>query len=246
MNLSEYQLISMLNIKVGGESSIAIMIANDALELGKTIFKIEEGIEECQKEINKNNKDIKSMTLKEAREYLICHCGNCVIPDDLDEDEIDEAIDEAIGRAEDQLKINEDELYYMMKEYEEFMGVSYNKEFIVQDLINDVIKQVIEEFNDYEKLKNMYNDNEEFEKTHLIKTIKRLLNECENATTKINKFEIVTCMMCVISNSPVFMESHINFKNTVLLKLEELASQISDIEVDKSEYTNYIQKIRNF
>jgi len=246
MKLSEYQLISLLNNKVGGESSIAIMIANDALELGKTIFEIEEGIKECQKEINKNNKDIKSMTLKKAREYLICNCGNCVIPDDLDEEEIDEVIDEAIDKAKELLKINKEDIFYMMKEYEDIMGVPYNNDYIIQNLVKNVIKEVIIDLNDYEQIKEEFNNNEEFEKEKIIKTIKRLLSECEDAITRLKKFEIVTCIMCVISNSPTFLNNHEGFKNTVLLKLEELASTINELEYDKSEYNNYIQKIRKF
>lgn len=246
MNLSEYQLINMLNVKVGGESSIAIMIANDALELGKTIFNIKKEIKECQYEINKNEYDIDNMTLKKAKKYLVCQCGNCVLPEDLDDEEAMEAIEDAIHRAQSQLKTNKEDLYFMMKDYEAIMGVPYNLYYVVENLVKNVIREVVDEFNDYDQLKEMFNNNEEFEKSKVIKTIKKLLNECEEATTKINKFEIVTCIMCVIYNSPIFLNDHINFKNTVLLKLEELADQINNLEHDKSEYNHYIEKIRNY
>ena len=82
------------------------MIANDALELGKTIFKIKEGIKELQKEINKNEYDIDNMTLENAAEYLVCSCGNCLFPEDLEDEDAIEAILDAIQRAKFHLKTN--------------------------------------------------------------------------------------------------------------------------------------------
>jgi hypothetical protein len=52
--------------------------------------------------------------------------------------------------------------------------------------------------------------------------------------------------MCVISNSPIFLSKHERFKDIVLAKLNELASQINDIRIDKTEYYNYIKKIRTY
>ena len=247
MNLSEYQLLNMLNTKVGGESCIAIMIANDALELGTKIFNIKKGIEECQKEIDENNYDIDNMTIEEAKKYLICSCGRCALLDvDLDQDEMQEAIEDAIDRAQHQLKINKEDIFYMMKDYETIMGEPYNIDYIVENLVKNVIKKVVQNYNNYNEIKEMFINNEEQEKDMIVKTIKRLLNECENATTKLDKFEIVTCIMCVIANSPIFMSKHINFKNTVLDKLEELSSQISEMIHDKSEYYKYIEQIRKY
>ena len=57
MNISEYQLISELSAEVGGEASIAIIIANDALELGKKVFNIQKEIKECEKEITENHRE---------------------------------------------------------------------------------------------------------------------------------------------------------------------------------------------
>ena len=248
MNLSEYQLLNMLNAKVGGESSIAIMIANDALELGKTVFNIKKNIKECQKEIDENNYDIDNMTIKQAKKYLICSCGRCIFPneDEMEEDEMEEAMEEAIDRAHHELKRNKEDIFYMMKDYETIMGEPYNIDYITDNLVKNVIKQVLNNYNNYNEIKEMFNNNEEQEKDVIVKTIKKLLNECENGTTKINKFEIITCMMCVIANSPIFMNIHVNFKNTVLVKLEELSSQISDINYDKTEYYHYIEKIKKY
>ena len=73
MNLSEYQLLNMLNTKVGGESCIAIMIANDALELGTKIFNIKKGIEEwikVWKKTNWKNGKIKNIDLWQLLDIL--------------------------------------------------------------------------------------------------------------------------------------------------------------------------------
>jgi len=247
MNISEYQLLNMLSHKVGGEPSIAIMIANDALELGKKIFNIEKNIKECQKKMDENNYNINNMTFEEAKKYLICSCGHCnLYEDDLEQDEIEEAIEEAIYRAENQLKKQKKDIFNMMKDYETIMGEPYNIDYISHKLVQDVIKEVIDNNNNNElkKIKKMFDDNEEQESNVIIRTVKKLLKDCEEATTEINKFKIVTCMMCVISNSPIFMNNNITFKNTVLTKLQELAGQISDLEYDKSEYYKYIEKIR--
>ena len=136
----------------------------------------------------------------------------------------------------------------MMKDYETIMGEPYNIDYISHKLVQDVIKEVIDNNNNNElkKIKKMFDDNEEQESNVIIRTVKKLLKDCEEATTEINKFKIVTCMMCVISNSPIFVNNHINFKNTVLTKLQELAGQISDLEYDKSEYYKYVEIIRNF
>jgi hypothetical protein len=53
-------------------------------------------------------------------------------------------------------------------------------------------------------------------------------------------------MMCIIANSPKFLNEHERFKNTVLAKLVELSSQIQNINIDKTEYNDYIETIRNY
>jgi hypothetical protein len=135
-----------------------------------------------------------------------------------------------------------------MEDYELIMGKSYNIDYIIDKLVNNAINESIKtlQIYHYNKLKEMFNSNEEQDKSLIVKTLKNLLNECENAKTKFKKFEIVTCMMCVISNSPIFLSKHERFKDTVLAKLNELSSQINDIRIDKTEYYNYIEKIRTY
>ena len=48
--------------------------------------------------------------------------------------------------------------------------------------------------------------------------IKNLLDEVEIARTKFNKFKVVACIMCVISNSPIFLYKHQSLRNVVLFK----------------------------
>jgi hypothetical protein len=247
MNLSEYKLITALTKEVG-EPNIAIMIAEDALDLGKRIFNIKKNIDECQKKIEKINSDINDMTEEEAIRYLNYRCDNCDTFHEW-EDEIDEsAMEEAKRMAKYKIRMCEHDMFHFMEDYELIMGKSYNIDYIIDKLVNNAINESIKtlQIYHYNKLKEMFNSNEEQDKSLIVKTLKNLLNECENAKTKFKKFEIVTCMMCVISNSPIFLSKHERFKDTVLAKLNELSSQINDIRIDKTEYYNYIEKIRTY
>ncbi len=247
MNLSEYKLIIALTKEVG-EPNIAIMIAEDALDLGKRIFNIKKNIDECQKKIKKINSDINDMTEEEAIRYLNYRCTSCDTFHEW-EDEIDEsAIEEAKRMATYKIRMCEHDMFHFMEDYESIMGQSYNIDYIIDKLVNNAINESIKtlQIDHYNKLKEMFNSNEEQDKSLIVKTVKVLLNECENAKTKFKKFEIVTCMMCVISNSPIFLSKHERFKDTVLAKLNELSSQINDIRIDKTEYYNYIEKIRTY
>ena len=235
MNLSEYHLIVTL-IKRVKEPSIAIMIAEDALDLGKRVFAIENNISQREKKISCIQNHINNMTEEFALIYF--H------PDW--EGEVDEeAIKEAKLIAESKIDRYKQEMEHFMEDYESIMGQSYNIDYIVDKLVNNAINESIKTL-EYNKLKEMFNSNEEQEKSVIVKTIKGLLNECEIAKTKFKKFEITTCMMCVISNSPIFLSNYERFKDTVLSKLNELSSQINDIRIDKTEYYNYIEKIRSY
>ena len=247
MNLSEYKLIIALTKEVG-EPSVAIMIAEDALDLGKRIFNIKKNIDECQKKIDKIHYDINDMTEEEAIRYLNYRCSSCDTFHEW-EDEIDEsAIEEAERMAKHKILMWEHDMFHFMEDYESIMGESYNTDYIVNKLVNNVMNEAIIslEFDKLNKIKKMFNNNEEQDKSLIVKTIKSLLSECENAKTKYKKFEITTCMMCVISNSPIFLSENERFKNTVLAKLNELSSQINNIRIDKTEYNNYIEKIRSY
>ena len=247
MNLSEYRLITALTKKVG-EPNLAIMIAEDALDLGKRVFNIKRNIDKCQKRIDKINSDINNMTEEEAISYLNYHCDNCDTFHEWEEEIDENAIAEATGMAKYQIKVCEHDMFHFMEDYETIMGESYNINYIVNKLVNNAINETIKSFqiDNYNKLKEMFNSNEEQEESVIIKTIKRLLNTCDITKTKLRKFEIATCIMCVISNSPTFLNNHERFKDTVLDKLNELSSQINDIRIDKTEYYNYIEKIRSY
>ena len=52
--------------------------------------------------------------------------------------------------------------------------------------------------------------------------------------------------MCILSNSPRFLNNSERFKNVVLSKLDELTPYINTLSIDKTEYYNYIEKIRNY
>ncbi len=252
MNLSEYKLIIALTNKVG-EPELAIMIAEDALDLGKRIFNIKKNIDEKQKKINKINNHIDNMTEEQAVHYLNYRCSSCDTYhecdlDELDEDGMEEAVEEAKHMAKYKIKIYEHDMFHMMEDYETIMGESYNIDYFVNNFVNNIMDEVIVFFEkeEYLKLEEMFNSNEEQEKSVIVKTIKKLLNKCEIARTKLKKFEMATLIMCVIANSPIFLSKHERFKDTVLAKLNELSSQINNIRIDKTEYYKYIEKIRSY
>jgi len=252
MNLSEYKLIIALTREVG-EPELAIMIAEDALDLGKRVFIINKNIEECQKKIDKTNNHIDNMTKEQAVNYLNYRCSSCDTfhecdLDELDEDGMEEAVEEAKHMAEHKIKIYEHDMFHLMQDYESIMGESYNIKYFVNKFVNNIMDEVMVFFdkNKYLKIKNLFNNNEEQEKSVIVKTIKNLLNSCEIAKTELKKFEMATCIMCVIANSPKFLNEHERFKNTVLAKLVELSSQIQNMNIDKTEYNDYIEKIRSY
>ena len=247
MNLSEYKLIIALTNKVG-EPELAIMIAEDALDLGKRVFIINKNIDEKQKQINEINNHIDNMTEKQAIFYLNYRCSSCDTYHEWEDDIDEDAIIEAKHMAEHKIKIYEHDMFHLMQDYESIMGKSYNIEYFVNKFVNNIMDEVMVFFdkNKYLRIKNLFNNNEEQEKSVIIQTIKNLLNACEIAKTELKKFEITTCMMCIIANSPKFLNEHERFKNTVLAKLVELSSQIQNINIDKTEYNDYIETIRNY
>ena len=230
MNISEYKLIVSLINKVK-EPVIAIEIANDALALGKSINTLENNISQLEKQISNNQNRIKNMI----------------------EVEIDEDLDLSQSKIFLEHKITRDKqmLQNYMKKYEFIMGIPYNIDYLINKVVDNAIKdalQILENLK-YDKTNKFFNDNEEQERCVIKTTIIELLNECKNARTHIKKFTIATSIMCVISNSPVFVNDNKKFKKTVLLKMDELTSSINTytFSIDKTaEYYNYTEKIRNF
>lgn len=147
MNLSEYKLIIALTNKVG-EPELAIMIAEDALDLGKRVFIINKNIEECQKKIDKTNNHIDNMTKEQAVNYLNYRCSSCDTfheydLDELDEDGMEEAVEEAKHMAEHKIKIYEHDMFHLMQDYESIMGKSYNIEYFVNKFVNNIMDEVM-------------------------------------------------------------------------------------------------------
>ncbi len=250
MNLSEYHLIKTLTKKVG-EPSIAIMIAEDALNLGKRIFNIENNIKRKEKQISVIQRDLDNMEEEDiCLSYLTSYCPHCNVHHYQEwEGEIGEqAIKDARRIANDRIKMFEEQMFEYMEQYESIMGESYNIEYIVSELVDKLINEVMvsSENHQYNRIKYWFNNNEEQEKNVLVPTIKRLLDDCERTPTQIKKFQVATCIMCVISNSPTFLNNHERFKNTVLDKLNELSFQIDNLIIDTSEYYRYVEKIRCF
>ena len=245
MNLSEYQLTVEL-IQEVKEPTIAIMIANDALELGKTVFNLQQNINEYQKKINEAKYHIDYMTKEQVVKWI--YCPDCDNLHENDDDWGELEVDDAIDMAREKKEMFEEDLFAMMEDYEFLMGKPYNIDYIIENLVNTTTDEVVRSFkiNYYKELKKKFNSNEEHESTVIIKTIKSLLNECNDTNSKQSRFIIVECIMCIISNSPIFMNRNINFKDRVMLKMNELSEQIHDINYNKTEYYNYIEKIRNF
>lgn len=230
MNISEYKLIVSLINKVK-EPVIAIEIANDALALGKSINTLENNISELEKQISNNQNRIKNM---------IHEWSN-----NLDEDS--DLIETKIF-LEHKITRDKQKLQNYMKKYEFIMGIPYNIDYLINKIVDNAIKDALQilENRKYDKTNKFFNDNEEQESLVIYTTIQELLNECKNARTQITKFTIATSIMCVISNSPVYVNSNKKLKKAVLLKMDELISSINTFSGDKTEYYNYTEKIRNF
>jgi hypothetical protein len=222
------------------------MIAEDALDLGKRVFNIQQNIDETQKKIKEIKYHIDNMTEKQAKGYLNYRCDNCDSFHEW-EDEIDEsAIEEAKRHAQYKIKSYEHDMFHYMEHYETIMGEPYDIEYIVDKIVNNAMRKAVMSFDNNHRLKEMFNREKEQEKNVIVRTIKKLLSECEIAETKRGKFEIATCIMCVIANSPRFLNNHQKFKNTVLAKLNDFTVEIRNIRIDKTEYHSYVNKIRSY
>ena len=198
------------------EPVIAIEIANDALALGKSINTLENNISQLEKQISNYQNCIKNMIEVEFYRTRITR--------------------------------DKQKLQNYMKKYEFIMGIPYNIDYLINKVVDNAIKDALQilENRKYDKTNKFFNDNEEQERRVIETTIQELLNECKNARTQIKKFTIATSIMCVISNSPVYVNSNKKLKKAVLLKMDELISSINTFSGDKTEYYNYTEKIRNF
>jgi len=231
MNVSEYKLIVSLVNKVK-EPVIAIEIAKDALTLGRKIDTLKKNIYYLQKNISNDQNFIKDM----AAQWR---------------DRFDEDMDLIQTKIYLELKIvrNKQKIQDYMEEYDFIMDKPYNIDYLINKIIGNSIKDGLEN-QKYDKLQKFFNENEEQQEDLIITTIRELLNESGKVRTKIKKFEIITCIMCVISNSPVYINKYTKFKNSILLKVGELESQINnlgyDFSTNKIQYYNYIQKIKLF
>ena len=231
MNVSEYKLIVSLVNKVK-EPVIAIEIAKDALTLGRKIDTLKKNISYLQKNISNDQNFIKDM----AAQWR---------------DRFDEDMDLIQTKIYLELKIvrNKQKIQDYMEEYDFIMDKPYNIDYLINKIIGNSIKDGLEN-QKYDKLQKFFNENEEQQEDLIITTIRELLNESGKVRTKIKKFEITTCIMCVISNSPIYINKYTKFKNAILVLVDELESEINtlgyDFSTNKIQYYNYIQKIKLF
>ena len=231
MNVSEYKLIVSLVNKVK-EPVIAIEIAKDALTLGRKIDTLKKNIYYLQKNISNDQNFIKDI-----------------------ENQWTENLDENIDLIQTKIYLKQkivrtkQKIQDYMEEYDFIMDKPYNIDYLINKIIGNSIKDGLEN-QKYDKLQKFFNENEEQQEDLIITTLCELLKENGKVRTKIKKFEIITCIMCVISNSPVYINKYTKFKNSILLKVGELESQINnlgyDFSTNKIQYYNYIQKIKLF
>ena len=133
MNLSEYYLIVAL-MKEVEEPAIAIMIAKDALSLGKRIFNVKKTIDETQKQIVHICNDINNMTKENA--IIYCNQYHNHNYDYFYDDNCDIIRAKHIaGHVLDEKKIH---LFHLIESYESIMGTPYSIDYLVQKEINNV------------------------------------------------------------------------------------------------------------